>query len=115
MLMPELRQHATIATAKERRLCVPDHDQRMAAAKVARIWRGASIDPESVKTKLCFEVVEMPLGIGQRCGPAGIRITLAGTGNQAKPDEVAARQRTWIVDGQICHQWHPVVLDLAIA
>ena len=51
----------------------------------------------------------MLLGEGQR------RVAAAGASDEAQADEIGAGQRARVVERQIGHQRHPVVLDLAIA
>ena len=112
MLVAELRQHAALGAVVEGRARVAHHHQRMAAAQVARVRRGAGVGPEAVVAVALLEVGQLRLGKGQqrrRCRPR------ARAGEQAQAHEVAARQRARLVQRQVGHDRHAVVLDLAEA
>src|SRR5206468_1309980 len=108
VLVPELRQYAPIGTAIEVRARVADDYQRMAAAQVARARRRPGIGPEAVVAISLLEVGNMLLAERQRL------LRLAGTGDKTKPDEIGPRQRTRIIEREVRHDRHPVVLDLAV-
>ena len=56
-----------------------------------------------------LEIGHVLLGIWQ------VGIGGAGACHQRQPDEVVAREPAWIVERQIGHHRHPVILDLAVA
>ena len=115
MLVPELRQHTAVAAAEERAVCIAHHHQRLAVAQVAGVRRSAAGGPETVVAEALLEVGEVLLGVGQGLRRVRRRARVARPGDQAQPDEFAARQCARIVQRQVGHQRHAVVLDLTVA
>ena len=123
--MAKLRQHAAFAAAIERRKGIADDDQRVAAAKVARVERRAGVGPEAVVAVALFEVSKVREGAGP--GGAGVDgsrravvdqaavVAAAGAGDEAQADEVFTAERAWVVQRELAHQRHAAVLDLPIA
>src|SRR6185503_7447899 len=110
VLMLELPQHAGLA-AVEKEIAVPADDReqhpRADQARVAREMLALAL-PEPVVAVLRFEARERALGVRQRAARRGTR-------EQTEPDEVGARELGRIVEREVDHDRHAVVLELPIA
>ncbi|MNK66747.1 hypothetical protein D3C87_860720 [compost metagenome] len=109
VLVPELREHAAVAAAEELGARVAHHDEGVAVAQVARVGRRARVHPEAVVAVLVLEVGQVVLGVGQ------VGVGAARAGDQREPHEVVAREAARVVQRQVGHHRHAVVLDLAVA
>ena len=117
VLVAELRQHAALAVGEEGRLRIAHHHQRVAAAQVAGVGRGAGARPEAVVAVAALEIRQMRFAIGQGVAAAvahRLRRARPRAGHQAEPDEIVARQRLRVVEGEIGRQRHAVIFDLAV-
>ena len=56
MLVPEVRQYATLRAAVERRVRRPQHNQGIPATEIARVGRWAIRPPKPVATKASLEI-----------------------------------------------------------
>ena len=114
MLVPELRQHAALAAAVERgrgrRRPPPAHGRCTGSACWARRRRR----PRSGRSS---SAARSRPGAARRTAGRPRRSGLRGRAPVTRPeaDEVVARQRARVVQRQVAHHRHAVVLDLAVA
>ena len=108
MLVAELRKDATITVRKHGRLRAADYYQRVPAAHVARARTAGTLLPEAVVAITLLEVGDVAVRVGQGTVRAGRR-------DQPQSHEVVPRQGFRVVDRQVGHQRHAVVLEQPVA
>jgi hypothetical protein len=110
MLVAEAGEVAALEVAEEPVLGVAGHHEGMARGPVARARPVAAVDrvlPQVVAV-LLSELVEIGLVEGQLGA-------VAGAARERETDVVRARQPVRLLDGEIRHQRHAVIFELAIA
>ena len=110
VLVPELAQHPALLIDAEVVVGVDDHRKRVTAAQETRVRpvvTAARLLPIPVVTVAGLEVAQEGFGVWQHP-----RLTRPGHESQAH--EVAPREARFVVEREIAHHRHPLVLDFAV-
>ena len=111
MLVSELRQNALFGRGEKGGVGITHHYQRVPATQIACLRCRAGAGPKAVVAIALLKVAEVLFGKGQ----AAIFVGFGRTGHQPESEEVLPAQGLRLVQSQIRHQRHAVVLYLAVA